>query len=104
MLFKPNSNTLLQNLNVVVTRYRSQNLQDSLKTLIIYRYQQFSSQPDKEIKQQLKLIVDRRNKIAHEADIDPTLSLGNRWDMDESMVNDAVDFIEQVVESIHQIL
>ncbi|TVP55613.1 MAG: hypothetical protein EA343_24875 [Nodularia sp. (in: Bacteria)] len=60
--------------------------------------------PDKEIKQQLKLIVDRRNKIAHEADIDPTFSLGNRWDIDESMVNDAVDFIEQVVESIHRIL
>ncbi|WP_414527963.1 HEPN domain-containing protein [Nodularia chucula] len=60
--------------------------------------------PDKDIKQQLKLIVDRRNKIVHEADIDPTLSLGNRWDIDESMVNDAVDFIEQVVESIHQIL
>ncbi|WP_414549686.1 HEPN domain-containing protein [Anabaena sp. CCY 0017] len=59
---------------------------------------------DQDIKQQLKLIVDRRNKIAHEADIDPTLSLGNRWDIDESMVNDAVDFIEQVVESIHQIL
>lgn len=59
---------------------------------------------DKEIKQQLKIIVDRRNKIAHEADIDPTLGLGNRWDIDESMVNDAVDFIEQVVESIHQIL
>jgi transcriptional regulator NrdR family protein len=59
---------------------------------------------DKDIKQQLKLIVDRRNKIAHEADIDPTLNLGNRWEIDESMVNDAVDFIEQVVEAIHQIL
>ncbi|WP_414546141.1 HEPN domain-containing protein [Nostoc sp. CCY0012] len=60
--------------------------------------------PDKDIKQQLKLIVDRRNKIAHEADIDPTLNLGNRWYIDESMIDDAVDFIEQVVESIHQIL
>lgn len=59
---------------------------------------------DKDIKQQLKLIVDRRNKIAHEADIDPTLNLGNRWEIDESMVNDTVDFIEQVVEAIHQIL
>lgn len=34
--------------------------------------------PDKDIKQELKIIIDRRNKIAHEADIDPTLSLGNR--------------------------
>ncbi|MBD2514999.1 hypothetical protein H6G93_08240 [Nostoc sp. FACHB-973] len=43
-------------------------------------------------------------KIAHEADIDPTFNIGNRWNIDELLVNDAVDFIEQVVESIHQIL
>lgn len=60
--------------------------------------------PTKDIKQQLSLIVDRRNKIAHEADIDPTFNIGNRWNIDELLVNDAVDFIEQVVENIHQIL
>ena len=60
--------------------------------------------PAQDIKEQLRLIVDRRNKIAHEADIDPTLSLGNRWPIDELLVNEAVDFIEQVVESIHKIL
>lgn len=60
--------------------------------------------PAKEIKQQLSIIVDRRNKIAHEADIDPTLGLGNRWRIDEILVNDAVNFIEQVVESIHAII
>ncbi len=62
------------------------------------------SKTSKDIKQQLTLIVDRRNKIAHEADIDPTLNIGNRWNIDESMVGDTVNFIEQVVESIHQIL
>ncbi|MEH2424890.1 MAG: HEPN domain-containing protein [Nostoc sp.] len=62
------------------------------------------NKPPEDIKQQLTLIVDRRNKIAHEADIDPTLNIGNRWYIDESMVGDTVDFIEQVVESIHQIL
>ncbi|MEH2085839.1 HEPN domain-containing protein [Nostoc sp.] len=62
------------------------------------------SKPPEDIKQQLTLIVDRRNKIAHEADIDPTLNIGNRWYIDESMVGDTVDFIEQLVESIHQIL
>ena len=62
------------------------------------------SRPAKDIKQQLNRIVDRRNKIAHEADIDPTLSIGNRWPIDELLVNEAVDFIEQVVESIHNIL
>lgn len=63
-----------------------------------------SGKRDQDIKQTLKLIVDRRNKIAHEADIDPTLSIGNRWSIDELMLNDTVNFIEQVVESIHQLL
>jgi len=58
----------------------------------------------KDIKQQLNLIIDRRNKIAHEADIDPTLSIGNRWPIDELLVNDAIAFLESVVESIHKIL
>lgn len=58
----------------------------------------------KEVKQQLSAIVDRRNKIAHEADIDPTYNIGSRWNIDEVIVSDAVNFVEQVVESIHQIL
>lgn len=58
----------------------------------------------KDIKNQLSLIVDRRNKIAHEADIDPSYPIGDRWPIDELLVNEAVDFIEQVVESIHNIL
>jgi hypothetical protein len=62
------------------------------------------SKPNKDIKQQLNSIVDRRNKIAHEADIDPTFNIGNRWNIDESLVGDAVDFIETLVESIHQVL
>ncbi len=60
--------------------------------------------PAKSIKQQLSLIVDRRNKIAHEADINPSYPIGDRWPIDELLVNEAVDFIEQVVESIHNIL
>jgi hypothetical protein len=58
----------------------------------------------KEIKQKLTLIVDRRNQIAREADVYRSWSIGNRWPIDESYVEEAVDFIEQVVESIHQIL
>jgi hypothetical protein len=58
----------------------------------------------KDIRQRLSAIVDRRNKIAHEADINPTFGIGSRWNIDEILVNDAVDFIEQVVESIHQVL
>jgi hypothetical protein len=58
----------------------------------------------KDIKQQLNSIVDRRNKIAHEADIDPTFNIGSRWNIDEVLVSNAVDFINQLVESIHQTL
>jgi RiboL-PSP-HEPN len=58
----------------------------------------------KDIKQQLNSIVDRRNKIAHEADIDPTFNIGSRWNIDELLVGDAVGFIEMLVESIHQVL
>ncbi|WOB43866.1 hypothetical protein HNI00_12420 [Thermoleptolyngbya oregonensis NK1-22] len=62
------------------------------------------SKPAKDIKQELNSIVDRRNKIAHEADIDPTFSIGSRWNIDEVLVGDAVDFIERLVESIHKVL
>jgi RiboL-PSP-HEPN len=58
----------------------------------------------KDIKQQLSAIVDRRNKIAHEADINPTFGIGSRWNIDEILVGEAVDFIEQIVEAIHQVI
>ncbi|MBW4489996.1 MAG: hypothetical protein KME12_19620 [Trichocoleus desertorum ATA4-8-CV12] len=58
----------------------------------------------KDVKQQLNSIVDRRNKIAHEADIDPTFNIGGRWNIDEVLVGDAVNFVERLVESIHQVL
>jgi hypothetical protein len=63
-----------------------------------------SNKFSKDIKQQLNSIVDRRNKIAHEADIDPTFNIGSRWYIDEILVGDAVDFIQQLVESIHRTL
>lgn len=60
--------------------------------------------PAGDVKQQLSAVVDRRNKIAHEADIDPTFGIGERWRIDRLQVNDATNFIEKVVESIHHIL
>jgi hypothetical protein len=60
--------------------------------------------PQKDIKQQLKAIVDRRNQIAHEADIDPTYGIGSRRDIEAVLVTQAVDFIEEIIETIHQIL
>jgi len=55
-----------------------------------------------DVKQQLTLIVNRRNQIAHEADIDP--SFGTRWPIDEILLNESVDFIEQLAETIYEVL
>ena len=54
---------------------------------------------DRDIRDQLNLIVDRRNKIAHESDMDPSYP-GQRWPISDSMVRAAVDFIDTLVEAI----
>jgi RiboL-PSP-HEPN len=53
-----------------------------------------------DIKQRLKLIVDRRNKIAHEADLDPTYPKA-RWPISAPDVENVVGFLVEVVEAIH---
>lgn len=53
-----------------------------------------------DVKLQLKLVVDRRNKIAHESDIDPTYP-GQRWPISRATANDAVNVIDTVTNSIH---
>jgi len=58
--------------------------------------------PAKDVKTRLKLIVDRRNQIAHEADLDPT-SPGSRWPINGVMVTDTVDFIEKVCDAIYEV-
>ncbi len=59
--------------------------------------------PSQEVKERLNLIVNRRNQIAHEADMAPTPP-GSRWPINETLVGGAVDFIEQIVETIHNIV
>ena len=54
----------------------------------------------KSAKTRLALIVDRRNKIAHEADMDPG-SPGFRWPIDEVLVAEALDTIQQIGDAIH---
>jgi len=48
------------------------------------------------------LIVDRRNQIAHEADLDPT-NPGARWPINALLVDDTVDFIEKVGDAIYEV-
>jgi hypothetical protein len=52
------------------------------------------------LKQTLSLIVNRRNKIAHEADLDPTYPKV-RWPISATDVSGVVDFLVAVVEAIH---
>jgi len=46
----------------------------------------------RDVKIGLNLIIDRRNCIAHEADIDPSYP-DSRWPINESMVDESIDFI-----------
>lgn len=55
------------------------------------------------VKEQLDLIASRRDKIAHEADMDPS-SPGSRWPIDEALVRDAAEFLEKVVISIDNLM
>ena len=55
--------------------------------------------PEQDLRTQLQLIVDRRNKIAHESDLNPA-SFGDRWPIDTLMVDSAIEFIERVGEAI----
>jgi hypothetical protein len=61
------------------------------------------SRTPQDVKQQLNLIVDRRNKITHEADMHPTLP-GRLWPINDTLVNEAIDFIENVAGAVYDIL
>jgi hypothetical protein len=58
---------------------------------------------DKGVKDRLRLIVDRRNKIAHEADKSPSFP-GERWPITQADVAEIRVFIGLVVEAIHESL
>lgn len=52
------------------------------------------------VKSRLRLIVDRRNKIAHEADLDPSYPRA-RWPITESDVDQSRTFLVELVAAIH---
>lgn len=51
------------------------------------------------LEQKLKLIVNRRNQIAHEADWDP--SNRRKYSINKNEVDDIITFMERFVEAIH---
>ena len=61
------------------------------------------SMPEADVKARLKLIVDRRNKIAHEADIDPSYP-GVLWPITKHDVDGSLQYISKTCESIHSVV
>ncbi len=53
-----------------------------------------------EVTETLKIIIDRRNKIAHEADMQPGI-LQELWPINKNMVENNINFIKKIVELIH---
>ena len=53
------------------------------------------------LRRQLDLIVDRRDRIVHESDIDPTLGIGEKYPITHTTVEDAVRFIDTVAHCIN---
>ena len=60
------------------------------------------NQSDQDVKNRLRAIVNRRNQIVHEADLDPSIPGSmNRWPISPADVTSALDFIQDVCEAIH---
>lgn len=59
------------------------------------------STPD--AKARLRLIVERRNKIAHEADMDPTAP-GMRWPIDAPIARGAIDFVSDLADILARVI
>jgi len=56
--------------------------------------------PSSDARTRLDIIVDRRNRIAHESDIDPTMGLGTKYPIDYPMVYEALEFLASTVHAI----
>ena len=60
--------------------------------------------PPPDVRARLAIIVDRRNRIAHESDIDPAMGMGTKYPIDHPMVQQAVQFLNDMVHAIHSIV
>ncbi len=83
------------------------NVSDALKFITDKRvWEEVSKKlgkPADQIKKQLELLVQRRNKIAHEADIDPGL-LTSKTSISEATAREAIEFIENLVNAIAEVV
>ena len=63
------------------------------------------NQSDQDVKNRLRAIVNRRNQIVHEADLDPSIPGSmNRWPISPADVTSTLDFIRDVCEAIHSVV
>jgi hypothetical protein len=70
-----------------------------LKSVWVKIGQELSEQsPD--LQKTLSLIVQRRNQIAHESDINPLLGLGEKFNIDDATVATTISFIKKIVSTI----
>ena len=54
------------------------------------------------VRNRLRLVVDRRNKIVHEADANPSYGqIGILWPLNSVEANETVTFVENVAEAVH---
>lgn len=60
------------------------------------------SQSPSDVKATLGLIIDRRNKIAHEADVDPSYP-NQLWPVDRPLVEKILTNIEDIAHAIHHV-
>lgn len=60
--------------------------------------------PPGDIRTRLNLVIDRRNRIAHEGDIDPTAGFPLKYPIDLVTTRGAADFIESVVTAMHSVV
>lgn len=57
-----------------------------------------------DLKTQLRLIIDRRNQIAHEADLDSRIPGGNRFAIAPADTERIIDFIQELGEAIYVVV
>lgn len=55
----------------------------------------------KRVKERLSLIIDRRNKIAHESDMDPSYP-GTQWPISEKDAGDVITLVEKLGHAIYE--
>ena len=59
----------------------------------------------RDVRDRLRLIVDRRNKIVHEADSNPIYGqIGILWPLSATQTEDVVAFIESVAEAVNAVV